>query len=120
MKKIILTAIAMSIVSSYAFAVDHTNHTDHAKSDINSATKQEKKMSCMDKKGEGEMIMLSKSIAEDIVEEQILPKLKGFSLVKTEKNDQGYDVYLKDSSGNNFKISLKGHIISSGLNPVRQ
>ncbi len=120
MKKIILTAVVISIVSSYAFAADHSSHTDQAKLDTNVAAKQEKKMSCMDKKGEGEMIMLSKSTAEDIVEEQILPKLKGFSLVKTEKNDHGYDVYVKDSSGNNFKISLKGHIMSSGLTPVKQ
>ncbi|MGC8925482.1 MAG: hypothetical protein ACP5LO_05600 [Calditerrivibrio sp.] len=66
------------------------------------------------------IIDVSKSIVEDIVEEQLLPKMKGFSLDKVEKNDNAFDVFLKDSNGNNFKLSLRGSFTVDGLIPVKK
>ncbi|MCX8084425.1 MAG: hypothetical protein N3C60_05835 [Calditerrivibrio sp.] len=119
MKKLLVSVLTFCMLSVSAFAMDHSQHSNSASGKVSSSG-EHKKMACMTGKNEGNMIPLSKSIAEDIVEEQILNRLKNFSIVKSEKNDHGFDIYVKDNNGNNFKITLKGHIISSGLEPVKQ
>lgn len=116
MKKIILSALFVSLISMQAMAASNDLHKDHVKD-----LQEEKKMGCMCKKDAGgEMLPISKDIVESLVKENLLPNLKDFTLVKTEKNGQGYDIFLKDSKGNNFKISLKGHLMASGLQTVKE
>lgn len=116
MKKIILSALFVSLVSMQAMAANNNQHKDHVKD-----PQEEKKMGCMSKKDAGgEMLPISKDLVESLVKENLLSNLKDFTLVKTEKNGPGYDIFLKDAKGNNFKISLKGHLMMSGLQPVKE
>lgn len=122
MKKLVFILSLLIITSNAVFAVDHSAHTAKKDAGQYQAKSGEgmKKMSCMSKdKDKNNLLHLSKMAIEDIVEEQILPQLKGFTLVKIEKNEHDFDVYLKDNSSNQFKITIGGHLPVSGLQIVK-
>lgn len=120
MKKIIFSVVLVTFLSSYSFAADHSSHNIGKKEDDKVVEKKQKDMSCpKSNSNPGMIIDVSKSIVEDIVEEQLLPKMKGFSLDKVEKSGNAFDVFLKDSNGNYFKLSLIGSFTVNGLIPLK-